>query len=201
MPDIEFTYLRQSPTKWTFEMPLLRKWVEEHSHGKVLNLFAGRVRLNVDEYRVDMSPEYKPDLNMEAEMALRKFIKEGRFFDTVILDPPYSMRMAREKYQGRYYIGKFAKILNLVPRVLNKNGIVITLGYKTGEMSASRDIVFDPFCGSGTTCKMAKRYGRNYIGCDISERYIEIARNRIDNTFALDVVGDKAGIDIYEEDE
>ena len=63
------------------------------------------------------------------------------------------------------------------------------------------DIVFDPFCGSGTTCKMAKRYGRNYIGCDISERYIEIARNRIDNTFALDVVGDKAGIDIYEEDE
>ena len=63
------------------------------------------------------------------------------------------------------------------------------------------DIVFDPFCGSGTTCKMAKRYGRNYIGCDISERYIEIARNRINNTFALDVLGDKAGINIYEEDE
>ena len=146
MPDIEFTYLRQSPTKWTFEMPLLRKWVEEHSHGKVLNLFAGKVRLNVDEYRVDMSSEYKPDLTMEAEMALRKFIKEGRFFDTVILDSPYSMRMAREKYQGRYYIGKFAKILNLVPRVLNKNGIVITLGYKTGEMSASRGFAVRAIC-------------------------------------------------------
>ena len=65
MEDIEFTYLKQGPARWTFEMPLLRKWIEEHSHGKVLNLFAGRVRLNVDEYRVDMSPAYKPDLNME----------------------------------------------------------------------------------------------------------------------------------------
>lgn len=146
MKDIEFTYLRQGPTKWTFQMPLLRKWVEEHSHGSVLNLFAGRVRLNLDEYRVDMSTEYNPDLNMEAELALRKFIAERRFFDTVILDPPYSLRMAREKYNGKYYIGKFAKILNLVPRVLNKNGIVITLGYKTAEMSASRGFEVKAIC-------------------------------------------------------
>ena len=48
----------------------------------------GEVRLNLDEYRVDMSTEYNPDLNMEAESALRKFIADGRFFDTVILDPP-----------------------------------------------------------------------------------------------------------------
>ena len=146
MEDIEFTYLRQGPTKWTFEMPLLRKWVEEHSHGEVLNLFAGKVRLDLDEYRVDMSPEYNPDLNMEAESALRKFILERRYFDTVILDPPYSMRMAREKYNGRYYIGKFAKILNLVPRVIRKNGIIITLGYKTGEMSASRGFAVKAIC-------------------------------------------------------
>ena len=146
MDSVHFTYIRQSPTRWTFEMPLLRKWVEEHSHGKVLNLFAGKVKLDLDEYRVDMSPEYNPDLNMEAESAIRKFILEGRFFDTVILDPPYSMRMAREKYNGRYYVGKFAKILNLVPRVLDRNGIVITLGYKTGEMSASRGFVVKAIC-------------------------------------------------------
>ena len=93
-----------------------------------------------------MSMEYNPDLNMEAESALRKFIADGRFFDTVILDPPYSLRMAREKYNGKYYIGKFAKILNLVPRVLNKNGIVITLGYKTAEMSASRGFEVKAIC-------------------------------------------------------
>jgi len=41
------------------------------------------------------------------------------------------------------------------------------------------DIVFDPFAGSGTTCKMAKKLGRKYIGCDISEEYVALARARI----------------------
>ena len=40
------------------------------------------------------------------------------------------------------------------------------------------DVVLDPMCGSGTTCKMAKMHGRRYIGIDISEDYIEIARQR-----------------------
>jgi site-specific DNA-methyltransferase (adenine-specific) len=33
--------------------------------------------------------------------------------------------------------------------------------------------------GSGTTCKMAKELGRNYIGIDISHEYVELARERI----------------------
>lgn len=34
------------------------------------------------------------------------------------------------------------------------------------------DIIFDPMCGSGTTCKMAWLNKRNFIGIDISEEYI-----------------------------
>lgn len=34
------------------------------------------------------------------------------------------------------------------------------------------DIVLDPMCGSGTTCKMAYLNKRNFIGVDISEEYI-----------------------------
>lgn len=41
------------------------------------------------------------------------------------------------------------------------------------------DIVFDPFVGSGTTPKMAMLNNRNYIGAEISEEYVEIARKRI----------------------
>lgn len=41
------------------------------------------------------------------------------------------------------------------------------------------DIVFDPMCGSGTTCKMAKLHNRRYIGVDISEEYCKIAQERI----------------------
>ena len=41
------------------------------------------------------------------------------------------------------------------------------------------DVVLDPMCGSGTTCKMAAKHGRKYVGIDIAEKYCEIARKRV----------------------
>lgn len=41
------------------------------------------------------------------------------------------------------------------------------------------DIVMDIFNGSGTTCVAAKQLKRNYIGIEISEKYCEIARQRL----------------------
>ena len=43
------------------------------------------------------------------------------------------------------------------------------------------DVILDPMCGSGTTCKVAHQLGRNFIGIDISSEYCNIARNRIAN--------------------
>jgi len=42
------------------------------------------------------------------------------------------------------------------------------------------DVILDPMCGSGTTCKMAAKYQRHYIGIDISEKYCDLARKRLD---------------------
>ena len=43
------------------------------------------------------------------------------------------------------------------------------------------DTVFDPFLGSGTTAKMAILTNRHYIGFEISEKYCDIARRRIND--------------------
>jgi len=49
------------------------------------------------------------------------------------------------------------------------------------QFSYIDDIVFDPFCGVGTTCIVAKRLGRKYFGCDVSQQYVDLALERIGN--------------------
>lgn len=41
------------------------------------------------------------------------------------------------------------------------------------------DIVMDPFCGSGTSAIACIIEGRNFIGCELKEEYISIAKQRI----------------------
>lgn len=43
------------------------------------------------------------------------------------------------------------------------------------------DTVLDPFLGSGTTGKMATLAGRKFIGIEISDEYLDIARKRIED--------------------
>lgn len=42
------------------------------------------------------------------------------------------------------------------------------------------DVILDPFCGSGTTCLAALQSGRRYIGYDLHEEYIDLARERLE---------------------
>jgi site-specific DNA-methyltransferase (adenine-specific) len=41
------------------------------------------------------------------------------------------------------------------------------------------DLVLDPFLGSGSTAVAATEAGRRYVGYDISEEYVNTARNRV----------------------
>ena len=43
------------------------------------------------------------------------------------------------------------------------------------------DVVADFFCGSGTSLVVAKELGRQYIGCDISQKAVDITLERIEN--------------------
>ena len=50
---------------------------------------------------------------------------------------------------------------------------LITLGSRKG------DVVLDPFVGSGTTCISAKLLSRKYLGMEMDDEYVVIAKERI----------------------
>lgn len=52
---------------------------------------------------------------------------------------------------------------------------MISLSSNPGE------IVFDPFCGSGSTLVAAKELDRNWIGCELDEKYFSVSQKRLNS--------------------
>lgn len=56
-------------------------------------------------------------------------------------------------------------------------------------------VVLDPFAGIGTTGIVAKRLGRRFIGIELSEKYAEMARKKLDLWWRRATVAPKAAPD------
>ena len=50
------------------------------------------------------------------------------------------------------------------------------------NFSEKGDVIYDPFMGTGTTAVVAKLLKRKFIGSEISEKYIDIAEDRLKNS-------------------
>ncbi len=48
------------------------------------------------------------------------------------------------------------------------------------------DLVFDPFAGSGTTLAVAKKLGRELLGCELSPDYVQAATDRLQSITSSD---------------
>jgi site-specific DNA-methyltransferase (adenine-specific) len=57
--------------------------------------------------------------------------------------------------------------------------------------STNAEIVLDPFMGSGTTAIAATKQGRKFVGIELSENYIKLAKNRLKNLLNEPVDEDK----------
>lgn len=68
-----------------------------------------------------------------------------------------------EKKHGYHPTQKPEALLDRIIRASSKEG----------------DIVLDPFLGSGTTCFVAKKLNRKYIGIEKEEKYFNIAKDRL----------------------
>lgn len=135
MENIEFTYYKTPLYRYTFSNKRIRRWVEENCEGRVLNLFAGKVRLNCDEVRNDLREDMPADYHMDALELVKTW--EGERFDTIVLDPPYAYRKSMEMYGGAVS-SPFNQIKDNIENVINPHGIVITFGYHSNVFGKKR---------------------------------------------------------------
>ena len=134
----ELFHIKCPLNRYTFKIPAIKNLVEEIAEGKVLNLFAGLIGLNLDEIRNDLDDEMNAEYHMDALAFIKQFAIPGRlYFDTVLLDPPYSYRKSMEMYNGKV-MSPFNALKDAIPSVLNKDGIVITFGYHSVSMGKGR---------------------------------------------------------------
>ena len=122
----KLSLIRTNLKKFTFECPKIKHWVESRSSGKVLNLFAGRTKLSLDEIRNDIDSSMIAEYHLDALDFVCAW--KGEKFKTVILDPPYSYRKSMEMYNGNR-VSKFKRIADNLPRILAFNAKIISLGY------------------------------------------------------------------------
>lgn len=103
--------------------------------------------------------EYE-DLRKEYEDKRRPFNNE-RFYGDVIKIPNYET-------------GDYAHD-TIKPEKLTRELILIS--------SRKGDLVLVPFAGSGTECAMSAKEGRNFIGFDITEKYVTMGNDRCNVVF------------------
>ena len=83
------------------------------------------------------------------------------------------VRIYRQLWNGMIREGEHDKRLHPTQK---PHGIISSI---LRDFSKEGDLILDPFLGSGTTAYSAKKLGRKCIGIEISEKYCEIARNRL----------------------
>ena len=135
---MNLTYFKTPLNKYTFKNPRIREWVESNCIGRVLNLYGGPTRLNVDEISNDINTGFDTTYHMDALELVKNWT--GDKIDTVILDPPYSTRKSMEMYGGKI-MSPFNATKDELCRIINDNGIVITFGYHSVSMGKSRGFV------------------------------------------------------------
>jgi hypothetical protein len=138
-----FDYIKCPLHRYTFAVKPIREWVESNCEGKVLNLFAGITKLNVDEVRNDLNEESIAEYHIDAVQFLRGWT--GEKFDTVLLDPPYAYRKSMEMYNG-IVCSPFKQLKDELIKVLKPGGKVITFGYHSNTMGKQRGFTVEKIC-------------------------------------------------------
>jgi DNA modification methylase len=156
--------LSQGKTNYTNNYDLICYFIK----GKVAQCF------NLDDIRVPQLVELEHRKRCENVPS----VKEGKFnktkFNILGKNPGNvwgdikQLTYKSKELLNRELLNTIQKPIKLIERIILASSNV-------------NDLVFDPFCGSGTVPVVCVQKKRNYVACEINKKYVEIIENRIVN--------------------
>lgn len=151
--------------------PNITKLISENYEGKGMISLSKRLALQKTKIPVDTAELYgspRARYHREQNMAISQYqYGEGDYLVVNLnkkgRNPGDHWDITTKGYKGAHF-AVYPEELCLMP---------IKAGSRRG------DIVLDPFAGAGTTCLVAKKLGRQYIGIDLNPEYVKMAEARI----------------------
>ncbi len=129
------------PNHNTFTMKPAQQFIMKHKKGLTIDAFARDSK--IAEITNDLNPSFNTTYNLDALEFFKKF--EAETIDTVLFDPPYSLRQLKECYDGiglsltGHQTRKFySDIKDEIKRVLSPGGVCISFGWSTVGMGKQR---------------------------------------------------------------
>lgn len=155
--DIEYTILNATPLK-RFSLYIWKKQTTEKMFGSYPyppNLYEQNIIEFINVFVKDGEPKkLSKEVKEHSKLTVKEWMELTNQIWTII-----SNDIKREQHPAPF------------PEELSSRLIAMYSFKKVEDNLYDGDIVLDPFCGIGTTCISAKRFGRNYIGIDLSEDF------------------------------
>jgi len=138
---------------------LLERYLLPNTDKVIVDPFVGASPYKLMCISNDLNPDIMADSHKDAIDFLKHF--EDSSVDTLLFDPPYSVRQVAECYKGvgmevtneTTRVDFYSRIKNEITRIIKPNGIVISFGWTTMGIGKGRgfhieEILIVPYGGS-----------------------------------------------------
>lgn len=136
------------PNKWTFLIPPIRDLLNQEVSGLCCDPFCGFH--SPAQIKNDLNKNIECEFHLDALVFLKTL--ESNYFDCVLLDPPYSIRQAKECYD-KYGAVKleispnnmkyWSSVKDEIKRILKPAGKAICFGWSTMGLGINRGFRMD----------------------------------------------------------
>lgn len=136
-------YVNGSTHPDTFTIPCIRTFVLAHCQGLVLNAFAGTTALERQGCQfVTNDLKAECPTNFHLDCTSENFVTELQAagfstFDTILLDPPFSLYLAKRKYNSEWF-RDYTMVKNNMNRLAHVGTKIVSLGFNSTGMGRNR---------------------------------------------------------------